>query len=340
MTVFILLGITCSFAAAALVTLPLLRHPKSPAPMAALCAALLIPAACVLIYLVSSNYDWGNPPSTVVAPALPANPQLDTAIAALQERLRTNPQDVEAWMMLGSSFMQSQQSSEAERAFRTALELTDGQNQMAKLGIAEAQILADRSRMRGSAGDLVEEVLAAEPNNTKALFYGGLVAGARENLPLLQSRWQQLLVANPPEPVRRIVTQELQAMGLAGADTSQPSGAHKSIEINVKLADSLRTQVGEGASLFLFARDGSASAGPPVAALRTGAATLPATLQLSDANVMIPGRSLADLQEIRLVARVSNGGDALAQTGDLFGEANWTWGDGPVDVLIDQVVEN
>ncbi len=340
MTIFIALGILCSFAAVALVALPLLRHQEKPAPVAALGAALLVPTATALIYLVSSNYDWRDPPRAASAQAQTTNPQLEAAIGELEKRVRSNPQDADAWMMLGSSFMQSQQSTAAERAYREALELSDGQNQMAKLGIAEAQILADRSRMRGSAGDLVEEVLAVEPNNTKALFYGGLVAGARDNLPLLQTRWQQLLAASPPEPVRRIVTQELQAMGLTVDSSSESSAADKSIEVNVRLADELQTKVGQGAALFLFARDGAAAAGPPVAALRTGVAALPATLQLSDNNVMIPGRSLADLEEIRLVARISQDGEALAQAGDLVGEANWTWDGGPVEILIDQVVKN
>ena len=45
------------------------------------------------------------------------------------------------------------------------------------------------------------------------------------------------------------------------------------------------------------------------------------------------------LQNVRLIARVSNGGGAIAQPGDVFGEATWVPGEGPVSIVMDQVVE-
>ena len=66
---------------------------------------------------------------------------------------------------------------------------------------------------------------------------------------------------------------------------------------------------------------------------------LPRVLRITDANAMLAGRTLSQLSRIKLIARVSNGGDALAQPGDVFGEALWAPGDGPVDIVMNQVVQ-
>jgi voltage-gated potassium channel len=54
---------------------------------------------------------------------------------------------------------------------------------------------------------------------------------------------------------------------------------------------------------------------------------------------MLPGRSLGDLPAVRLVARISNAGTALPEAGDVFGEVDWSPGQGDVTILMDRVVE-
>ena len=92
------------------------------------------------------------------------------------------------------------------------------------------------------------------------------------------------------------------------------------------------------AALFVFAR--APEGGPPLAVIRESAASIPGAFALSDANAMIPGRSLADFESLMLVARVSNSGQPTAQAGDLFGELEFRPGDGATiaDLVIDQIV--
>jgi cytochrome c-type biogenesis protein CcmH len=92
--------------------------------------------------------------------------------------------------------------------------------------------------------------------------------------------------------------------------------------------------------LFVFVRDAQ-NAGPPLAVIRRQAGELPVTLQISDADIMLPGRTLASLEEAKLVARVANGGDPIAKPGDVYGEARWqrnAAAAGPVAIVIDRVV--
>jgi len=338
---FITLAIVAALVAAGLVVLPLLRNREQPAPIAATLTALIIPAAAVLLYLNGSNHGWQTPsqPPAVAQGQGRAGmaPEVATAISGLEARLAENPEDFAGWMLLGNSLLQVQRPVDAEAAFQRALSLSGGEDADARLGVAEAQILANRESLAGSAGALLEEVLLVEPDNAKALFYGGLAASARGDQPLLEARWLKLLSLDPPPPVRRIVSEQLQAMGTQLPEELTADDA--AIEVQVALAEDLREQIGEGAVLFLVARDGD-SPGPPLAAVRTQAGGFPRTLRLSDANAMIPGRSLKDVAEVRLIARVSNGGDALAQPGDVFGEGRWSEGDGSVTIVMNQVVSS
>ena len=87
-------------------------------------------------------------------------------------------------------------------------------------------------------------------------------------------------------------------------------------------------------------RDGQ-NGGPPLAVIRRQASDLPLTLAISDADIMLPGKTLASLASAKLVARIANGGDPIARPGDIYGEAQWvrTGASGsPVSILIDQVV--
>jgi cytochrome c-type biogenesis protein CcmH len=70
------------------------------------------------------------------------------------------------------------------------------------------------------------------------------------------------------------------------------------------------------------------------------ASSLPGQFTLSDANSMIPGRSLSGYEELALVARISASGEPTEQPGDWFAQAMFRPADGGVvELVIDQVVQ-
>ena len=75
------------------------------------------------------------------------------------------------------------------------------------------------------------------------------------------------------------------------------------------------------ATVFVVARD-PARPGPPVAVKRLTAGDLPARIELTDADAMLPGRVLREVETLELVARVALGGSAIAVPGDMESE---TW---------------
>jgi cytochrome c-type biogenesis protein CcmH len=262
-------------------------------------------------------------------------------VAELAERLEREPDDVEGWLLLARSYMVLGQYAEGRSAYREAWVRTPQPDNELKVAYAEAQILSDRATLGGDAGRIVEEVLATEPGNPKALWYGGLVALEQGREDLVKTRWAQLLELDPPDEIAAMLRQQLAALGEApparatdGGDAQAPSGP--SVQLDVSLADGRSAPA--SATLFILAR--AAGGGPPVAALRSTVSALPGQFTLSDADAMIPGRSLGDFEELTLVARISTSGQPTAQPGDIQGEAVFRPKEGgTVALVIDQVVQ-
>ena len=85
--------------------------------------------------------------------------------------------------------------------------------------------MSDRAALGGDAGRIVEEVLAVEPGNAKALWYGGLVALELGREDLVKTRWARLLELNPPDEIAAMLRQQLAALGQAPAAGSSGGGA-------------------------------------------------------------------------------------------------------------------
>jgi len=99
----------------------------------------------------------------------------------------------------------------------------------------------------------------------------------------------------------------------AAPTATAPGGAF--ISGTVSIAEALRHTVQKTDTVFVFAR--ASGGGPPLAVKRFKAADLPATFRLDDSDAMVPGRDLSSVPEVQLVARLSAGGSAIRQPGDI-----------------------
>ncbi len=300
---------------------------------AGLAAVVLIAPVAIALYTYVSNWD----------PELAARASQETELLdRLAAHLQSNPEDVQGWRLLAASYMQVGRYDEGRAAYQRLWLLTRNPDDELKLAYAEAQILTDRASLTGDAGKLVEEVLAAQPGNAKALWYGGLVALDLGRYDAMRTRWTSLLALNPPPEVERAVRSQLAAFegGAPGAGQGAPAAP---VGPEIKLSVTL----GEGRSLAslaptaqLFVMALAPEGGPPLAVIRQPPSAVPGEFSLSDANVMIQGRSLAAYPEVQVVARLSMSGQPIAQPGDWQAEARVRPGDAaPVALVIDQVVQ-
>jgi len=257
----------------------------------------------------------------------------------LAQHLATNPNDAEGWRLLAASYMQLGRYVEGRAAYQRLWALTREPNDDLKLAYAESQILSDRGSLTGEAGRLVEEVLAANPGNPKALWYGGLVALELGRDEAVRERWTSLLAMKPPEQVAQVVRGQLAVLGAETAAAVPTAADGPKITLNVTLGEGRSiASLGSQAQLFILAR--APEGGPPIAVIRRPASAVPGEFSLSDADSMIQGRSLSAYPEITVVARLSMSGQPTAQPGDWQAEAVLRPSEAPtVALVIDQVVQ-
>jgi cytochrome c-type biogenesis protein CcmH len=126
---------------------------------------------------------------------------------------------------------------------------------------------------------------------------------------------------------------------VADAEATQLAATAPQLVVNVSLAPVVQERVAAEDTVFVFAR---AASGPamPVAAVRLVASQLPASVTLDDTHAVMPMARLSQFPEVRVEARVSKAGNAIAQPGDIKGEVTGIQvGAGqPVSLTIDTVI--
>lgn len=271
--------------------------------------------------------------------------------------------------MLGRSYAVLEQYPLAVRAYQRADRLAEGRNADALVGMAEALILQDEKELDGTAGQYIEKALALDPKSGKAQFYGAAAALRKGNLPLARERFSALLSLDPPENVKPVLEQQIAAIdqklgagGPAAPGRSTPPGSGATaaanganpeandasgskntatagapaVHVKVTLAAKLSDSVPSSAPLFVLVRD-PRQPGPPLAVKRLSS-RFPQTVELTQADSMLPNHTFAAGQVVEVVARVSRSGSPIGASGDPFGLATHRVGEGrTVDIVIDHV---
>lgn len=285
---------------AALAANPAPANTARGAPLALVVAlAVFIPASAALLYRAVGTPQALDPKARAPVAASgdhTSAADMQQAIAALAERLKQEPGDVEGWALLGRAHATLGQAGAAVEAYRHAHELAPDD---AAVGVEYAQALALAApdhRIAGKARELLDAIAAREPTNQRALWLLGISDYQVGRYDAAIARWNALLPLLADNP-----------------------GVADSVRAQIAEAQARRDGTGRvdpDATLFVFAR---AASGPamPLAIARLRAAQLPATVKLDDSMGMLPTLKLSDVPEVIVGARISRSGNASAQSGDL-----------------------
>ncbi len=340
MAVVILSAVALVLIAAGLISIPLLKSRPSlnPALWIALVCTGVVMLGITTLYASLSNGSVKQAPKA-------GSPQ--SMVVQLARHLRSHPDDLAGWMMLGRSYIVFKEYPRAEHAYRQADRLSGGTDADALLGEAQAMMLIDGRQLTGRAGNLVERALALSPTDPEALYFGAIVAMHRGQLALARARFSRLLTLDPPAHMRNVVREQIasidQQLGnsppvpIATGAMIDRAGAHPAvIRVRLQLAPTLAARAPHDAPLFVFVRD-PAQPGPPLAVKRL-TSRFPQTVTLTPADSMIPGRTFTTGERVEVVARVAPSGNPLDARGDLSGRATYRVGrDGQVNILINRV---
>jgi cytochrome c-type biogenesis protein CcmH len=197
---------------------------------------------------------------------------------------------------------------------------------------ADALGMAQGGTLTGKPYELAKRALSIDPAHKKALALAGTAALDAGDFDNAVRHWQALGKQLPPDSedaaqVRAIVGDAMMKAAARGqvlgtppkaAAAQAPAPFVKSVSGSVSVAPAIAGRVGQGDTLFIFAR---AENGPrmPLAILRGSAQQLPMTFTLDDTQAMSPNTKLSSAETVRVEARVSRSGNAMPQSGDLVG---------------------
>lgn len=318
----------------------------APARRTAWALALLLPLASVLTYL-----SLGDPKAIGEAAPSPGGAtsaqagnhsvtagQIEGMVANLAQRLQSQPDDAEGWMMLGRSYTALGRYPDAVIAFRRAVALVPGDATLLS-DFADVLGMAQGKRLAGEPAQMVQKALDIDPNHVKALALAGSVAFEARDYPAARGYWGRLIAVVPADSdlarsVRGSVAQALQletgsggaqAAVVAGAPAAPPAPQAPAAQAGtvageVRIAPALAAQVAPGDTLFVFAR---AVQGPrmPLAIFRQPVGDWPRAFVLDDSMAMAPELRLSGFGQVTVSARISRSGDATPRSGDLVGQA-------------------
>ena len=334
MTGFILACIGMVSVAIALFAWPLFRSKKLSLPSANRWLNIILIAVAISVisagtyaaYIYKHGGKWyaDNIPVAVDS----VSPELVQAITQLEKMVKDDPNNATAWTKLGSANVMAHHPDEAVSAYQHAYDLTSGKEADVVAGLAEALLMMRTQSDFTRATTLIDDALRLQPNNPKALWYGGMIALQMNNLKLARDRFRSMLALNPPEQLRVMLAREVQDLDqqLGEANPASPAATQsdRRITVHVKLDPKLQQQIKTPMAMFVLVRDPK-QPGPPLAAQKRLSSELPLTIDLTTANAMMPNRTIATADNVEVVARLSLSGTAIQQSGDYVGSAHYSF---------------
>lgn len=245
---------------------------------------------------------------------------LQEIIQGMQYQLQRNPQQPEGWFTLGVAYAQAEILPPALVAFERAWRLKPEDTRYA-LTLAQARLFSNQGRLDDFSRGLLSGVVKREPAHEGALLLLGLGAwrsgDAATAVPVLEQLLdvRQQRAANDPSPAMQEVVRAL-ADARAQLRSGPESAVSARLVVNVQADKSVARAFAPDDVVYVFAR---ALQGPPMplAVARRKASELPLTIELDDAQSMMPDRPLSSVREIVVEARISRHGTPEKRSGDI-----------------------
>ena len=163
-------------------------------------------AASLGLYLMLGRADLADQPlagrqAEIAAAATAQESRSEVLAKALTEARQTvdkAPEKVEGWLRLAMAAAAAGDNDTELDALRTALDLTAGDPSI-KAMLAEALSRAADGQITIPARNLIDEVLAVNPNEPRALYMAGLAAYQDENFADAVVLWQRLHSQSRPD---------------------------------------------------------------------------------------------------------------------------------------------
>lgn len=283
----------------------------------ALVLALALPLAAFGLYYIEGapaaiDSELAAAPAPAAAPA-----SIEDAVAQLQARLATEPDNFEGRVLLARSYMAMEKFELARDTYANALKLRPDDVDVA-VEYAEALMRTSPDRrFPPEAVALLERAVTNSPENQRALFFLGMYQFQSDKPAEAAATWEKLLPMLQPDAAGALREQIKSARDAAGMDPlPEPETPIALVNVEISIDGVLAGQAREGDTIFVYARK-LEGGGPPVAAKRVAIGKLPLVVGLSDADSLMPTAKLSSQAQVVVMARLSRSGDAKPASGDI-----------------------
>ena len=254
-------------------------------------------------------------------------PSMEEMIASLIEKTTENPNDPNAWYMLGRLYAATDQFADSVNAYEKLVVVSERQP-TALVVLADSLSMTQGGKLEGRPLNLVMEAIEKDPTHPTALWMAGQAAADQQKYVAAIEYWQRAAQGlkddeEMQQQLRSMIEEAAVLAKQAGMEIKQSSLPESlppvTVSIEVTVDPSLLSQIKENDVLFIFAREVS---GPPMplAAIKRQARELPVSIVLDDSSLLRAGTSLSQFSQLKLAARVSHSGQPVSQSGDLESE--------------------
>lgn len=250
-------------------------------------------------------------------------------VRLIEARLADEPEQLQYWFFLARMQMDLNDFTKAVTAYQQVLQ-RDSSSTMVMAELAQAMFLRDGNKMSPPISDLVEKVLKTEPDNTMALGLAGIDAFGKKDYVNAIKYWEHTVkLTGQDSPGSQALVAGIERAATlyfaeGGTEESLAAArAGRQLTINVSLAEGVAASPEQ--IVFVYARAWQ-GAKMPLAIARVPVSELPKRVILTEAMAMTPAMSLGSVDNVEVVARISQDGTAAAKVGD------WQGSFGPVDM--------
>jgi cytochrome c-type biogenesis protein CcmI len=258
---------------------------------------------------------------------------LQTFALGLRTKLVDTPEDATGWMLLGRVSGAINRIDSAIQAFEKSLKY-DPNNIGTLSSYAQALLMTGQEQQVLQAKKVLLHILTLEPDNSNAMGVLAIAASELGDKPLALENWQRLVAFIPQsDPNYLAVNQRiLQLQAELDQDANQQVVQNRPnklstdnlsstrVSVTINISEDLQKKLPENGFLFVFAQESTGKMKMPAAVVKMPLGKFPIIVELSNDNAMTPNYTLSQLQQAKLVARISIDGNGTQSAGDFQGD--------------------
>ncbi len=277
-------------------------------------------SALILIFLLVFSfgfYDVFSPGKIQDADLLKqqiASLTLDEGLVKLKNHLDKNPDDAKTWQMLGLAYFDLDNLPESLKAYEMSHQLNPN-NVRTLVEYATTLARLNEGSFTGKPTELVERALAINPNAIDAIYLTGLIAANQQDFATAEIHWKQALaLLSLTDPNRQAMQEMLEQ--IQSIMTTKSQSTQGGLMVDVIIPEKLMLERSMNDYLMVYAKAPTGMP-MPIAIVKLKLKDFTGRVVLSDDNSVTPSRLLSQAKQIIVVARISQTGGAMKQSGDI-----------------------